>query len=143
MHTIHVEKELNAPADKLWALIADFSNLRWYPAAEKVEKIGTGIGEIRRITLPGMPSAVEERLLDIDAADYRIVYEVLENDINIMRDYTVVATLVSTGPQSTRASWRGSFSGVSGGVEAGTMIELMTDTYGTMLKALEQAANRS
>ena len=66
MHVIEVERELNVPIEELWSLVADFSNLSWYPTAEKVEKIGEGIGEIRRITMPGMPTAIEERLMELD-----------------------------------------------------------------------------
>ena len=47
MHIIKVERELKVPIEKLWALVSDFSNLSWYSPAEKIEKLGSGIGEIR------------------------------------------------------------------------------------------------
>ena len=107
MHTFNVERQLNVPIEKLWALVSDFSNLSWYSPAEKVEKVGNGIGEIRRITMPGMPAAIEERLLELEPQQHRLVYEVLENDINIMQDYTVTASLHSAGNTSTVALWQG------------------------------------
>jgi len=143
MHTIEVERELKAPIEKLWALVADFGNLSWYPAAEKVERIGSGIGEIRRILLPGMPAAVEERLLELDPLQHRIVYQVLENEINIMQDYTVEASLRSAGEAATVALWHGHFSGVAGDLEPQMMIDVMTDTYASMLTEMERAANQS
>ena len=140
MHTFKVERELDAPIDKLWSIVSDFSNLSWYSPAEKVEKVGNGIGEIRRITMPGMPAAIEERLLEIDPKQHRLVYEVLENEINIMQDYTVTACLSTSGNASTIALWRGQFSGVSGDVDPEMMIGIMNDTYASMLTEMEKAA---
>ena len=143
MHAIKVERELNVPIEKLWSLVSDFSNLSWYPPAEKVEKIGEGIGEIRRITMPGMPTAIEERLMELDPQQHRLVYQVLENEINIMQDYTVVARLRSVDDSTTVALWHGQFSGVAGDLEPQMMIDIMTDTYGSMLMEMERAANRN
>ena len=140
MHTFKVERELNVPIEKLWALVSDFSNLSWYSPAEKVEKVGSGIGEIRSITMPGMPSAIEERLLELDPKQHQLVYEVLENEINIMQDYTVKASLHSSGSASTVALWHGQFSGITGDLEPQMMINIMTETYTSMLTELERAA---
>ena len=143
IHTIEVKRELNVPIEQLWSLVADFSNLSWYPHAENVEKIGEGIGEIRRITMPGMPAAIDERLMELDPQQHRLVYQVLENEINIMQDYTVVARLRSVDEATTVALWHGEFSGVAGDLEPQMMIDIMTDTYGSMLMEMERAANRN
>ena len=140
MHTFKVERELNVSIEKLWALVSDFSNLSWYSPAEKVEKVGSGIGEIRRIIMPGMPTAIEERLLELDPKQHQLVYEVLENEINIMQDYTVTASLRSASSTSTTALWHGQFSGITGDLEPQMMIDVMTDTYGSMLTEMERAA---
>ena len=139
MHTFKVEMELNVPIEKLWALVSDFSNLSWYSPAEKVEKVGSGIGEIRRITMPGMSAAIEERLLELDPKQHQLVYEVLENEINIMQNYTVKAGLRSSGDASTVALWHGQFSGITGDLEPQMMIEVMTETYTSMLTEMERA----
>jgi hypothetical protein len=140
MHNIHVEKELQAPVEKLWALVSSFSDLSWFPAAEKVEQVGSGIGEIRRISMAGMPASIDEQLLEIDPANYRIKYQVLENSVNIMQDYTVVASLKPSGSNTTIALWQGSFSGLSADLEPQMMIDMMTQTYGSMLAEMEKAA---
>lgn len=141
MHTIHVERQLHVPLQKLWPLVQDFSNLSWFQAAEKVERVGAGVGEIRRISMPGLPQPIEEQLLEIEPQRHRIKYRVLENDINIMQDYTVEATLSRSADNITTAVWHGSFSGVSGDVDPLVMIELMTSTYDAMLAELEKAAS--
>lgn len=140
MHAIRVEKELNVPLDALWAVVADFSNLSWFPAAESVEKVGDGVGEIRRITMAGMPEAIEERLDAINPEEHTLTYRVLENSVNIMQDYTVVANLSKASESTTIASWQGSFSGVSVDIEPQVMIDLMTETYGSMLEQMAAAA---
>ena len=142
MHLIKVERELKVPIEKLWALVSDFSNLSWYSPAEKIEKLGSGIGEIRRITMPGIPAAIEERLLELDPLQHRLVYTVLENEINIMQDYTVEASLRSASDASTVALWHGQFSGVAGDLEPQIMIDIMTETYVSMLTEMEGAVQK-
>ena len=140
MHTIEVEKELQASLGKLWEMVADFSNLSWFSPAEKVEKIGHGIGEIRRISMAGLPAPIEEQLLAIDHQQHTIEYKVLENAINIMRDYRVVASLKPAGGHKTIALWRGQFRGINGDIDPRIMIDMMTPTYIAMLEDMEQAA---
>ncbi len=141
MHTIEVEKELQAPLVELWELVADFSNLSWYKPAEKVEKTGDGIGEIRRIRMAGLPAPIEEQLLAIDHQQHTIEYKVLENAVNIMQDYRVVASLKPAGEHKTIALWRGQFRGVSGDVDPQLMIDTLTSTYLAMLQDMEKAAS--
>ncbi|HBQ39957.1 MAG TPA: hypothetical protein DD808_05210, partial [Halieaceae bacterium] len=37
MIRVKVERELNAPVDKVWALLEDFGNLNWYPGWTDLE----------------------------------------------------------------------------------------------------------
>lgn len=143
MYRIHIEKELDAPLEKLWRLVSDFGNLDWFPAAEKVEQEGSGPGMIRRITMPGMPGAVEEKLLELDPGEHCYVYQVLENEINIMQDYTVTARLSAIDADRTLATWDGRFSGVSADLAPEMMVGVMEETYGSMLSQLAEAANKA
>ena len=141
MHRIEVEKELQTSLDNLWELGADFSNLSWFKPAEKVEKIGHGIGEIRRIHMSGLPAPIEEQLLAIDHQQHTIEYKVLENASNIMQDYRVVAGLKPAGEHKTIALWRGQFRGVSADIDPQLMIDMMTSTYIAMLEDMEKAVS--
>lgn len=123
--------------DAVWAVVADFANLDWYRGAERVEKVGDGVGQVRRIYMPGMDAPVEEELLAIDHERHSLEYEVLEGEINIMQNYRVVASLADAGNGRTHARWDASFSGVSvEGVSPEDMIGVMRDTYGAMLEAI-------
>jgi hypothetical protein len=143
MHTFSVEKTVDAPLEAMWALVSDFANLDWYDGAERVERSGEGIGQVRRLFMPGSDQPVEEQLLALDPASHTLEYEVLEGGINIMRDYRVIASLADAGDGKTRAVWNASFSGLSvDGVQPEDMIGVMRDTYGNMLEAMASAARK-
>ena len=141
MHEFTVEKTLDVPKHKLWDLVADFANLDWYQGAERVEREGEGIGQIRRIFMPGMDQAVEEQLLALDPDNCTLEYTVLEGAVNIMRDYRVSAHLQDVDGGGTRATWQASFSGVTvEGVAPADMVAVMQSTYDSMLDAMAAAA---
>lgn len=135
-----VEKTVDAPLEAMWALVSDFANLDWYDGAERVEKEGEGIGQRRRIYMPGSEDPVEEELLTLDPAAHRFQYAVLEGGMNIMQDYVVTAHLSDAGVGKTLARWDASFSGVSvEGVEPDMMIGVMSEMYDTMLDTMAAA----
>ncbi|MBN7798615.1 SRPBCC family protein [Parahaliea mediterranea] len=137
MHTFTVEKTLEAPLDKVWAVVSDFANLDWFGGAERVEAVGEGVGQVRRIFMPGMDAPVEEKLLARDAQRHCVEYAVLEGGMNVMRDYRVAASLSDNGAGGTLARWEAAFSGVSvEGVDPQDMIDVMQGTYDGMLDAI-------
>ena len=142
MHEIIAEKTLNAPIDKVWALVADFSNLSWYSPAKKVEKIPSnnadGSGEIRRIHMPDMPNPVDEVLDSIDNDNHTLRYHIPETP---MANYAVTVSLTAKGDQ-THAKWHASFSDVTmEGLEPEMMIGMMQQTYSGMLDEIEAASS--
>ncbi|PLW84199.1 hypothetical protein CWI75_02305 [Kineobactrum sediminis] len=141
MYEFTVEKTLDAPLDKVWAVVADFANLDWFAGAERVEKIGEGVGQVRRIFMPGSDQPVEEELLVLSPATHQLEYAVLEGPVNIMRDYRVTASLADAGEGRTLAVWQASFAGVTiDGVSPEDMINVMQATYDSMLGAVAVAA---
>jgi hypothetical protein len=141
MYEFTVDKTLDAPLDKVWAVVADFANLDWFAGAERVESVGEGAGQVRRIFMPGSDQPVEEKLLVLAPATHQLQYAVLEGPVNIMRDYRVVASLADAGEGKTRAVWQASFSGVTiDAVSPEDMINVMQVTYDGMLGAVAIAA---
>ncbi|WP_116366549.1 SRPBCC family protein [Parahaliea mediterranea] len=140
MYTFCVEKTLEAPLDKVWQVVSDFANLDWFGGAERVEQVGEGVGQVRRIFMPGSEQPVEEKLLALDHQRHSLEYQVLEGGVNVMQDYRVVASLEPAG-DGTAARWDASFSGVAvEGVEPQSMIAVMQDMYGGMLDAIAAEA---
>lgn len=142
MHEFTVEKTVDAPREGMWRVVSDFANLDWFPGAERSEAVGgPGVGQIRRIYMPGMDAPVEEKLLALDPDNCTLEYSVLEGPVNVLRDYRVVASLQSAGEGQTRATWRAAFSGVAAdGVSPEDMVQVMRDTYDGMLDAMAAAA---
>ena len=140
MYEFTVEKTVDAPVEAMWALVSDFANLDWFDGADRVEKSGEGIGQRRRIYMPGSDDPVEEELLALDEGARRLEYAVHEGGVNIMRDYRVVASLADAGAGRCHAIWQASFSGVSmDGVEPEMMVGVMSDTYDKMLDVMAAA----
>ncbi|MAL96264.1 MAG: hypothetical protein CME40_14410 [Haliea sp.] len=142
MHEFTVEKIVDAPVAGMWRVVADFANLDWFPGAERSEAVGgPGVGQVRRIYMPGMDAPVEEKLLALDPESHTLEYAVLEGPVNVLRDYRVVASLQEAGPDKTRAIWQAAFSGVAvDGVSPEDMTQVMRDTYDGMLDAMAAAA---
>ena len=127
----------------MWSVVSDFANLDWFDGAERVEKVGEGIGQVRRLFMPGSEDPVEEKLLAMDPQAHSFEYEVLPGAVNVMRDYRVVATLSKAGDGQTLARWDAAFSEVTvDGVAPEDMIGVMTDMYGKMLEAMAAEARR-
>ena len=141
MHEIIAEKTLSAPLDRVWALVADFSNLDWYEPAEKVERIASdrddGIGEIRRIHMPNMPDPIDEVLSAIDHQQHQLSYRIPQTP---MANYEVTISLTKVDASNTHAKWHAQFTEVTmDGLTPEMMIGIMQDTYGTMLEHVEKA----
>jgi len=137
MHEIHIEKTLNASTDKVWAILSRFSDLSWYSPAEKVEQIGEGLGQIRRITMPGMDTSVDEVLESLDEDKLEYSYRIPDTP---MQDYRVIVRLTENGAQCD-VRWHATFASVVEGLDANDMIAMMTGVYTSMLDDIEVAAN--
>ena len=137
MHEILIEKTLNASVDQVWSVLSDFGNLDWYPPAERVEVLGEGPGQIRRIYMMGMDTPVDEKLEAIDETARQFSYTIPDMP---MQDYRVVVNVNEDRDAKCHVRWHARFSGVGEGMKAEDMIALMTDTYGAMMDDIERAA---
>ena len=138
-----VEKTLNAPIEKIWALCADFGNIDWFkgngvPGAEKVEVEGEGIGMARIIHMAGFDEPIKEVLTAMDPQNYNYSYDILPNPLMPFTDYKATGTLTALADGSTKATWRASFE--SDTLSAEDANAIMTGTYESMFKCLEAAA---
>lgn len=140
MFEVLIEETLKANPDKVWALVENFADLSWYPPAEKVEKIGEGVGQIRRIHMAGMDNPVDEILESLDAEKRQFSYTIPEMP---MHDYRVVVNIAANAAESSHCDvrWHATFSGVSEGLSGDDMANMMKDAYTGMLGDIEKAAN--
>lgn len=142
MHEFTVEKTVDAPLAGMWQVVADFANLDWFAGVERAEAVGgPGVGQVRRLFMPGAEHPVEEKLLALDPASHTLEYTVLAGPVNILQDYHVTASLQDVGEGRTKAVWQASFSGVAvESVRPEDMVQVMRDTYDGMLEAMAAAA---
>lgn len=140
---IIVEKNLNAPIEKLWALCADFGNIDWFKGngvkgAEKVEVEGEGIGMARMIYMEGFDEAIKEVLTHRDAKNHTYSYDIMPNPLMPFTDYKATGTFTAQADGSTKASWRASFK--TDVLSDNDARDIMNNTYDSMFNCLEAAA---
>jgi hypothetical protein len=133
-----VERELSAYFDRVWALVSNFGDLGWYETAERVEVIGEGTGQTRRIHIAGIEATVDEVLDSIDEEAHAIHYRVLKGDLVPFDDYTVTATITDVGNGKTHARWYATYG--PGGLSEEDALGLMQGNYTAMLDMIERAA---
>lgn len=111
-----VDKEIvvNAPAAKVWAIIADFCAISaWHPAVKKCD--GTGgntVGATRVLTIgkEGGPQIAEE-LQMYDAAAMTYKYKITKTDNNVLpvNTYASFLSVVDNGDGTSTVDWKGGF----------------------------------
>lgn len=103
--------EINAPPAKVWAVIANFQDMSWHPAVEKVEgKGGNDVNATRTITLKGGAVIPEETLEKYDAAGMNYSYRITKEDVKVLpvTNYTSRISVTDKGGK-TEVEWRGAF----------------------------------
>jgi hypothetical protein len=73
MAHVTVKQKMGHPAEKVWALVADFGDISWMPAGTPAEIEGEGPGMARIIG-----GAIREQLESIDPASRTLVYTIPE-----------------------------------------------------------------
>lgn len=100
---------INAPAEKVWAVIGNFAALQdWHPAvAESPADKGNAEGSVREIKLKG-GGQLSETLERYDAAKMRYSYRAKDGGALPVSNYTSTLSVRAEGAKST-VEWRGAF----------------------------------
>ena len=102
--------EINAPADKVWAVLGNFQDMGWHPAIAKTE--GTGgndVGATRKLTTKE-GGALDEKLTKYDAAARTYAYELPKVDVKVLpvENYSATFTVKDAAGKST-VEWKTAF----------------------------------
>jgi len=104
--------DINAPAAKVWGIIADFDKLNtWLPAVEKVEATGGNtVGAKRTLTLKG-GGQFDEILTKYNAQNMTYSYEIPKVDPKVLpvNDYSSTITVSDNGKGGSTVEWKGAF----------------------------------
>lgn len=99
MPTMSVSQQLEAPADRVWAVLADFGKVGWIPGVGEVEVDGEGPGMCRRIGGSG-GAPVVETLLWVKPEVRSLSYEITDNPLPVRRFVAVASVSEPTSEAS-------------------------------------------
>ena len=137
MPTMTVSKDIAARADAVWAILANFGDVRWIPMDIRVEVEGEGPGMCRKIHGSGDNPTVET-LAWIRPAQKRLAYEITNNPLPVNRFETVVFVADSSvADGGCRIGWEVDYEPSGDDASARESIELV---YGMMAGWIEDAA---
>jgi hypothetical protein len=101
--------EINAPADKVWALVGEYAGWqKWHPAIESTTADkGNEVGSTRRLSIKG-GKFLEEELELYDAAAMTLKYRIKSGDALPVTNYSSTIKVIAAGSKSA-VEWRGAF----------------------------------
>jgi polyketide cyclase/dehydrase/lipid transport protein len=101
--------EINAPADKVWAVVGNFKDMSWHPAFVKTEATGNEVGATRVLTT-ATGGKINETLTKYNAEGKSLSYEITEVDVKVVpvTNYAATISVTGSGDKST-VEWRGAF----------------------------------
>lgn len=101
---ITVTGEVEATADELWSVVADFGDVSWMMGVTRCEVEGDGPGMVRAIYAGG-DTAVREELEFIDGDQRRLGYTIGENLPLPVTEYHAVMTVRDLGSGRSELDW--------------------------------------
>ncbi len=138
MIEILVQGEVEASADALWAIVADFGTVDWMMGVNKVELEGEGPGMVRLIyALPDAPP-VREQLESVDEEARCLRYCIPEGNPLPVDDYHSHMTVVDLGAGRSRLDW--GCTAVARGIEEAAAKAAVEQMYGVLLSWVKAKA---
>lgn len=139
--TSHKEREIAAPADEVWSLIADFGAIGdWWPPGliTRVENVGEGIGMVRHIhTVIGI--VLREKLESLDHEDRSLELSIVGDLPSGMTDYHARGKVHELSPDRCRIEWTGTYKVPGPEAEEGAR-SFIEGAYTMMLQGLADAS---
>jgi len=101
--------EINAPAEKLWALVGDYAGWqKWHPAIEaSTADKGNELGSLRHLSLKG-GKYLDETLEGYDPAAMSLKYRIKAGDGLPVTNYSSTIVVIGDGAKCA-VEWRGAF----------------------------------
>jgi Polyketide cyclase / dehydrase and lipid transport len=102
--------EINAPADKVWAVVGKFQDMGWTGVFVKTEGKGdNGAGAVRKLTT-GAGGTIDEKLIKHDDAGKSYSYEITAVDPKVLPVANYSSSISVTGDASkATVQWKGAF----------------------------------
>jgi uncharacterized protein YndB with AHSA1/START domain len=119
MANVYRSAVIDAPADKVWALIRDFNGLpKWHPAIGKsaIEGglAGDRVGCVRRFTLKKDGGLLREKLLTLSDSTRELTYNILVSPMPVANYVATMRVTPITVANRSFAEWWAEFDVTSG-----------------------------
>ncbi len=102
--------EINAPADKVWAVIGNFQDMSWHPAFTKTEGTGGNAVDAKRTLTLASGAKIEEQLDKYSAEARSYSYEITSVDVKVVPVSSYSSAIAVTGEGNTSTvTWKGAF----------------------------------
>lgn len=102
--------EINAPIEKVWAVIGNFQDMSWHPAFAKTEGTGGNDAGATRVLTLASGGVINEKLTKYDADAKTMSYEITEVDVKVVPVTNYAATLQARGTaEKTIVEWKSAF----------------------------------
>lgn len=128
MGQVSVKKAIDASADRVWELVADFGNISWMPAGTTAEVEGRGEGMAR--VIGAGDQKIREVLQSLDADRRTLVYTIPENVPFPVTDYRATMVVTESG-EGSELEWSCSFQ--PDGVDEAQASAQIEGMYGVMI----------
>jgi uncharacterized protein YndB with AHSA1/START domain len=144
MSEICTSKIIEAPAEAVWALLADFGNIEaWWPndgdiRIEQVEVEGHGIGMVRHIKNAGVEKRVSERLDYLDPPTMTWMLSIVGTRPLGITAYVAIGRITPLALDHCRLDYRVYVTTEPGREKR--VEQALRFTWGVMFSALEAAA---
>lgn len=103
--------EIEAPADKVWALVGDFAAgwPKWHPVIEaSTADKGNTVGSLRHLGIKG-GAFLDEELEAYDAPAMSLKYRIKAGNALPVTNYSSIIKISSMGERKCSVEWRGAF----------------------------------
>jgi len=122
MTVVKVVEDIDAPADKVWAAISDFGNIKVGGPVTSVDIEGNGVGMVRTIGMGG--GRIIERLDRHDSSGRVFSYSIVNDDCPLpVSAYSSTAMVTDNGDGTSTVDWTGTFEPKGGEAEASAIVE--------------------
>jgi carbon monoxide dehydrogenase subunit G len=144
MPEISTSEIIDAPAESVWTLLADFPNIKaWWPTdgairIDRVECEGEGIGMVRHVYNVGVKGCVSERLDFLDIESRTLMLSIVGNRPGGITAYVATARVVELDPKRCRVDYRANLT-TEPGREA-QAVKSIRFTWALMFKGLQAKA---
>ncbi len=101
---------INAPADKVWAMVGNFQDMGWHPVVAKTEGTGGNTpAATRKLTLQS-GATIDEELTKFSAEKRSFAYEIKAVDVKVLpvNNYSATITVTDEGGKSV-VEWKSAF----------------------------------